>query len=246
MYRRLHLALFTLSLGTAACLSSSAQTIMLQQATATFSQTDFGNFSIARAIDGTTADNLGWAIFPNVAMAQTPVFEAAADVNVASGNVLTFTITQTHGNPGHTLGRFRLSATTDERNDFADGLQSGGDVTANWQVLDPNSFTTANGTILTKQGDLSLLASGVNPGTDIYTVTAATNLTGITGFRLEALPDASLPSGGSGRFSNGNFVVSEFEVRIAPVPAPGSIFVALLGVVPAIRLILRRRRITGN
>lgn len=247
MHRSLHLALFTLSLGTAACLPLFAQTIMLQQPTATFSQGLPGDFSIARAIDGVTNDDMGWAISPNVATAQTGVFEAVANVNVASGNVLTFNITQNFRDLNHTLGRFRLSATTDDRNDFADGLQSGGDVTANWQILDPATFTTANGTVLTKQGDLSLLASGVNPGTDTYTVTAATNLIGITGFRLEALPDASLPFGGSGREdTNGNFVVSEFEVRIAPVPAPSSLFVALLGVVPGVGLILRRRRIIGS
>lgn len=40
---------------------------------------------------------------------------------------------------------------------------------------------------------------------------------GITGIRLEALPDSSLPEEGSGRAENGNFVLSEFRVSAAPL-----------------------------
>ena len=242
MCRHLHLALSMLLLGTVLCLPLYAQPIALQQATATFSQDFSGDFSISKTINGTNSDDLGWAIYPNNGVAQTGVFETVSNVNLASGNMLTFTITQTHSNLGHTLGRFRLSATTDDRNEFADGLQSGGDVTANWQILKPDSFSTANGTTLTQQADFSLLASGPNPGTDIYTVNTTTNLVGITGFRLEAIPDASLPSGGSGRFSNGNFVVSEFAVSITPVPAPNALLTALIGVVPGAMLLRRRRK----
>jgi hypothetical protein len=41
-------------------------------------------------------------------------------------------------------------------------------------------------------------------------------LTGITGFRLEVLPDGSLPGHGPGRAVNGNFVLNEFRVTAAP------------------------------
>ena len=41
--------------------------------------------------------------------------------------------------------------------------------------------------VLTKQKDLSLLASGESPKTDIYTITANTDLTNITAIRLEVL-----------------------------------------------------------
>jgi len=34
---------------------------------------------------------------------------------------------------------------------------------------------------------------------------------------LEALPDASLPGSGPGRASNGNFLLTEFEVMAAPI-----------------------------
>src|SRR5262249_22465341 len=41
----------------------SAVPVALQQPTATFSQSEYGDFSVARAIDGTSSDNLGWAIY---------------------------------------------------------------------------------------------------------------------------------------------------------------------------------------
>jgi len=86
-----------------------------------------------------------------------------------------------------------------------------------WQILKPVSAVSANGAELTPQGDLSLLASGRNVTPDTYTITANTDLTSITALRLEVLPDPSLPAGGPGRAVNGNFVLSEFSVRAAPL-----------------------------
>jgi hypothetical protein len=90
-----------------------------------------------------------------------------------------------------------------------------------WQILKPLSAASASGAVLTPQADLSLLASGPNVTPDTYTITADTDLTNITAFRLEVLPDPSLPAGGPGRAVNGNFVLSEFSVRAAP-PAEAS------------------------
>ena len=118
------------------------------------------------------------------------------DAGFAGGSTFTFTLTQSF--PGHTLGRFRISVTTDDRASFADGLVSGGDVTANWTVLDPTTAVSANGATLNELGDYSILASGASPVADTYTVTADTALTGITGFRAEAISDPSLPFGGPG------------------------------------------------
>lgn len=204
---------------------TQGQVIVLQNATADYSQTAFGDFSVGKAIDGTTADDSGWAIFPDTTTPHTAVFETATDAGFAGGTQLTFTFSTLHSNAGHNLGRFRISLTTDNRSTFADGLANGGSVTANWLVLDPATILDTGGETLTKQGDFSILASGTNPGTDIVTVTALTPVTGITGFRLEVIPDASLPSGGSGRYSNGNFVLSEFSVSeiSTPVPEPASI-----------------------
>lgn len=212
-----------------------ASLVTLQQPTATFSQ-NFGgaNYSVSKAIDGITNDDRGWAVAPDpftsTIPSQTAVFETSVDVGFVSGSLITFSILQAHSNPGHNLGRFRLSVTTDNRSLFADGLDNGGDVTANWTVLNPSGFVSANGATLTKLGDFSILASGANPSPDTYTITAPTTLTGITGIRLEALEDPSLPYNGPGRFGeNGNFVVSELTMDIAAVPEPSSIALLAIG-----------------
>ncbi len=73
----------------------------------------------------------------------TAVVETVTDLGFVQGTVLTFTLEHLR-NVGHNLGRFRLSVTTDDRSLFADGLQSGGDVTANWIVLDPLTFSSSD------------------------------------------------------------------------------------------------------
>ena len=221
----------------------------LQQATATFSQSYSGDYSVGKAINGTLADNLGWAISPDGSAnpaSQTAVFETVTDIGFAGGSTLTFTLYQTHDFDFvfHTLGRFRLSVTTDDRSMFADGLASAGDVTANWTILDPDSFVSANGATLGKLADKSILASGFSPYLDIYTITANTSLTGITGIRLEALKDPSLPFNGPGRQPiNGNFVLSEFEVSIAAVPEPSTGALVMAG---CLTWFLNRRRQKPN
>jgi len=84
-----------------------------------------------------------------------------------------------------------------------------------WHVLQPVTATALHGTRLKTLKDASLLAGGANPGQNVYSVTCRTPLTDITGFRLEVLPDASLPRQGPGRAGNGNFVVSELRVFLA-------------------------------
>lgn len=197
-----------------------ADAVGLQNATATFSQSAFADFSVAKVIDGNTVDDLGWAIFGGVGSAQTAVFETQLDVGFTGGSLIEFTLATLHSNPGHNLGHFRLSVTTDDRSTFADGLATGGDVVANWTLLDPATASSGNGQTLTEQADFSILASGLNPSTDTVTVTALTLLTGITGVRLEMFTDASLPANGPGRHSNGNFVLSEMTVAITPAPVP--------------------------
>lgn len=69
-------------------------------------------------------------------------------------------------------------------------------------------------TKLTKQKDGSILASGANGQAD-YQIVAHTALTNITGVMLEVLPDESLPKFGPGRAADGNFVLSEFDLKWA-------------------------------
>ncbi|MBL8218134.1 MAG: hypothetical protein JNL62_02835 [Bryobacterales bacterium] len=204
----------------------------LQNATASFSQTVGDNFFASKMIDGTFGGGLGqgWAIFNGSgALAQTAVFETVADTGFAGGTQLTFTLSHLYDSGQHTVGRFRISVTTDARTGFADGLQSGGDVSAAWTVLMPTSVSGTNGPTLTILGDGSVLASGTNPANSVYTVAASTALTGITGVRVEVLEDASLPGSGPGRQpANGNFVLTEFEMSAdAAVPEPGSLVTAM-------------------
>ncbi len=81
-----------------------------------------------------------------------------------------------------------------------------------WTVLAPDALESSGGATLTKQPDGAVLAGGANPAKDVFTVTAKTDLKLITGFRLEALTDPSLPSKGPGRA--GNFVLSAFKVSV--------------------------------
>jgi hypothetical protein len=91
-----------------------------------------------------------------------------------------------------------------------------------WQILESVTAVSANGAVLTRQADHSLLVSGKNATPETYTVTASTDLKGITAVRLEALPDPSLPGRGPGRVFNGNIVLSEFRVSAAPQNDPAA------------------------
>ena len=89
-----------------------------------------------------------------------------------------------------------------------------------WTVLETVKAVSTGGATLAKQPDGSILASGKNPSPESYTITTKTPLSGITGIRLEVLPDPSLPKQGPGRAPNGNFVLNEFHVTAAPVGEP--------------------------
>ena len=82
-----------------------------------------------------------------------------------------------------------------------------------WRVVEPQTFVSTGGAILTRQADSSLLASGPVPERDVYTITAALPPGDITAVRLEVLADDSLPHHGPGRqAANGNLHLSEFQL----------------------------------
>jgi hypothetical protein len=87
----------------------------------------------------------------------------------------------------------------------------------NWQPLKPTSYESAGGATMKLLPDNSILATGKNPQADTYTIDAKVDATKITAVRLEVLPDASLPHGGPGRDSEGNFFLSDFDVEVASV-----------------------------
>jgi mono/diheme cytochrome c family protein len=86
-----------------------------------------------------------------------------------------------------------------------------------WTAVPARDAAATNGVELKPLPDGSVLASGANPALTSYTLTADTTLQGITGLRLEALPDASLPRGGPGRDGYGHFRVTGLQVEIAPI-----------------------------
>jgi mono/diheme cytochrome c family protein len=93
---------------------------------------------------------------------------------------------------------------------------------AKWSVLQPSHYVSKGGATFQLLPDGSLLAGGKNPDADSYEISASTNLTGITGVRLEVMSDPSLPAGGPGRDHDGNFFLSDLEVQAAPAANPAS------------------------
>ncbi|WP_164103855.1 DUF1549 domain-containing protein [Candidatus Laterigemmans baculatus] len=88
-----------------------------------------------------------------------------------------------------------------------------------WWPLKPTALAASSGAKLQLAADRSISASG-NKDKGTYTITVDTRLDGIRGFRLETLPVPELPGGGPGFPTNGNFVVTEFEVTAAPLSDP--------------------------
>lgn len=83
-----------------------------------------------------------------------------------------------------------------------------------WQVLPPDTFTSAIGAVLTRLADGSVLSSGPRPDTETFTLSLTSPLRRITGLKLELLPDDSLPLKGPGRTDNGNVHVTEVELHV--------------------------------
>ncbi len=86
--------------------------------------------------------------------------------------------------------------------------------TPTWTILEPASFKSTGGTTLSLLPDHSLLAGGPNPEHDIYEIEAPVPTPPVVVVRLEALTHESLPGNGPGRYSNGNFVLGEFELEV--------------------------------
>lgn len=239
-------ACFLLVASMALALPALATQVTLGGATATFCQAAGGGegpWPISASIDGSFSPSNGWAIFPQVGQSQVAVYKAATDIGVAGTTGLTFNLHMLYG-AGHMIGKIRLAVTTSDRGTYglgttcADPNPSGSAV---WIVLQPQFAISANGQTLTVQPDGSILASGSLPATDVVTVRAMTQLQGITGFRLEALTDSSLPFNGPGRQpTNGNFVLTEIllDASGAPVPTLGACAMALMSLLLGIAGVL--------
>lgn len=96
-----------------------------------------------------------------------------------------------------------------------------------WETVEIVTLTSKAKAKLERQSDGSILVTGPTEAQEVYNVVIKTPLKEITGIRLEALPDKSLPAMGPGRAQNGNFVLNEFRVSVSdagkkdkPRPAP--------------------------
>ncbi len=89
-----------------------------------------------------------------------------------------------------------------------------------WQPLRLLELRSAGGATLRPRDDGAVLVSGDAPERDTYTLVGSTDLQGLTGLRLEVLPDDALPNRGPGRAENGNFVLSRLRLTALPLTEP--------------------------
>src|SRR5262249_39532620 len=87
----------------------AAKALKLVKPQATIQQ---DGFPAANAVDNNPAT--GWAISNGVGMSQAAAFEVQGGIDAKDGVLLTFTLDQRYGQ-GHTLGKFRLSVSTEKR-----------------------------------------------------------------------------------------------------------------------------------
>ena len=84
-----------------------------------------------------------------------------------------------------------------------------------WTPLHPVQMASEAGAQFTMEDGEVIRASGGPDKPDVYRVTVKTSALSVTGFRLEALASADLPSRGPGRANNGNFVLTEITAEQA-------------------------------
>ena len=88
-----------------------------------------------------------------------------------------------------------------------------GELGTRWRVVEPATLAAESKATFRQLDDGSVLVGGPSADKDVHTLEIDTDLDGITGLRLEALRDDSLPAGGPGRAANGNFVLQAFEAE---------------------------------
>ncbi|HEX2749745.1 MAG TPA: DUF1549 domain-containing protein, partial [Verrucomicrobiales bacterium] len=83
-----------------------------------------------------------------------------------------------------------------------------------WHPVTFTKMEAPAGVTLEQGPDAAILAKSPKDGQGTYILTTDAVRGDIAGFRLEALPHESLPAKGPGRAGNGNFVLTEFAVKV--------------------------------
>ena len=239
-----------LGLGFAGSASTGAASLVpLRNATATYTQPNPsvpGLWSPAKTIDGRISGQFtSWAtvnrnVGPggDVNRSEAIVWETVSNLSLDGREPIQFSLhfkdSVPVGNRG--LGRFKISYTTDPRRTFANGLDIGGDVMANWMTIDLIGLRSDSGEAFDTLADGSILVAAGTGTKPSYYATALLSVANITGFRLDALEHSSLPFGGPGAGGVGgapvdlqNFHLSEFQVEVVPLPASLPLLAAGVG-----------------
>lgn len=111
--------------------------------------------------------------------------------------------------------------------DRLDALQTAWENTLNakfaeldWQTVSPSNVSSENGTTLTRLDDDTIIASGENPDTEVYTLTFDAPRA-LGAIKLDVFLDDSMPEGGPGRAENGNSMLTGFELFHGAAGAEG-------------------------
>jgi WD40 repeat protein len=91
-----------------------------------------------------------------------------------------------------------------------------------WFPVDVRSMESSTQATMTRLPDRSIRVRG-QKGKGTYTLVIHSPLKEIRGLRLEALPDPELEGKGPGFPGNGNFVLTELEVKAAPASDPQAV-----------------------
>ena len=93
-------------------------------------------------------------------------------------------------------------------------------VSVDWMTLLPSFASGTKETTVTIESDRSINVESKDARNVILTAVMPTTLKNITAIRLEAIASDKAPNGGPGRASDGNFVLTEFELFIKKTPPP--------------------------
>jgi mono/diheme cytochrome c family protein len=192
-------------------------------------------YEIEKAIDG--KGDTGWAIDgapDGINHTRTATFWLKEPLQISAPGKAIIELEQSHG-ARHILGRFRVSAgiptipessvpAEQRRRDhfnqkYAKWLDDMETKAVHWTLAQPLECVSKFHATFRRLPDGSFLAVGDIPNTDTYDATFRTDLKGITGIRIEVLPDPSLPGGGPGRgviMAEGDFLLSELSATAAP------------------------------